>query len=247
MPLGRQVRAFLTEAKYESLGLLRTPAFSIPILLLPIFFYMFFGVLIAGSRGAGQYANYAFIGWTIYGVIGPGLFGFGILLATERDQGLLAFKRALPMPPAAYLLAKLAMAVVFGLIIMAMITAAGVLIGGVTIPAGRLAAVGLVAALGVIPACAIGLFIGAWSPSSAAPAAANMVYLAMSFLSGLFFPLPEALQPWRVVWPTYHLMQLTLAAGGAKSQGDPLTHIAVVAGVTILLIALAARRLARAG
>ena len=36
----------------------------------------------------------------------PGLFGFGVSLAFEREQGLLTFKQALPMPPGAYLLAR---------------------------------------------------------------------------------------------------------------------------------------------
>ena len=36
--------AYLSDAKYESLRLLRTPAFAMPILAMPILFYPFFGV-----------------------------------------------------------------------------------------------------------------------------------------------------------------------------------------------------------
>lgn len=246
MPTRRLIGAFLTEAKFEFLRLLRTPAFSIPIVILPIFFYVFFGVVIAGQRGATPYANAMFVGWTIYGIMGPGLFGFGVLLATERDQGLLALKRALPMPPAAYLVAKMLMAAAFSAIIMLGLITVGLTLGHVTLPAANLAGVAAVSALGVIPACAMGLFIGAWTPASAAPAVANMAYLAMAFLAGLFFPLPPALQAWAPAWPTYHLMQLTLAAGGQHSHGEPLTHLAVLVAVTAVFTALSARRLARA-
>ena len=43
------------------------------------------------------------------------LFGFGVGVAVERGQGWLLLKRATPMPPLAYLLAKMATAVAFGL------------------------------------------------------------------------------------------------------------------------------------
>ena len=48
----------------------------------------------------------------------PGLFGFGVSLAMERENGLLTLKRAMPMPPYAYLVGKM---------VMAMVVAAGVL------------------------------------------------------------------------------------------------------------------------
>ena len=32
----------------------------------------------------------------VFGAMGPGLFGFGVSLAIEREQGLLRLKQALP-------------------------------------------------------------------------------------------------------------------------------------------------------
>ena len=119
MTLGRTLRAYLSDARYESLRLLRTPAFAIPILAMPILFYSFFGVVLAGKAVSGGFANQLFVGWTVYGVMGPGLFGFGILVAVERNQGLLTFKRALPMPAGSYLSSKLLMALVFAVVVMA--------------------------------------------------------------------------------------------------------------------------------
>jgi ABC-2 type transport system permease protein len=122
MPLSRLIRAYLSDAGFESLRLLRTPAFSMPILAMPLLFYSFFGVVLAGrATKMAEMANNLFVGWTVYGVMGPGLFGFGILVAVERNMGLLTFKRALPMPPGAYLCAKLIMAYVFAVVVMAML------------------------------------------------------------------------------------------------------------------------------
>jgi ABC-2 type transport system permease protein len=192
-------------------------------------------------------ANLMFVGWTVYGVMGPGLFGFGILVAVERNQGLLTFKRALPMPAGSYLGSKLIMAYVFAVVVMAMLVTAGVTAGHVTLGARQLLTVAAIMSLGVFPACAVGLFIGTWAPASSAAAFANIVYLGMAFLSGLFFPLPPALQAFRPIWPTYHLMQLALSSAGLPSQGSALGHAAILAGITALLTALAARRLSRRG
>ena len=247
MPFARTVQAYLSDAKYESIRLFRTPAFSIPILAMPILFYSFFGIVLAGRANIGQMANYLFVGWTVYGVMGPGLFGFGILVAVERNMGLLTFKRALPMPTGSYLASKLMMAYVFAVVVMAMLVGIAVTMGHVTLPAAILIRMAAVMSLGVIPACAVGLFIGAYAPASSAAAFANITYLGMAFLSGLFFPLSGVLHTIRSVWPTYHLSQLARAAGGMKSEGEPLVHVAVLAAVTVALVGLAARKLSRKG
>lgn len=245
-PLSRLIGAYVSDAKYESLRLFRTPAFSIPILAMPVLFYSIFGVLMGAGR-SGAAANAMFVGWTVFGVMGPGLFGFGILVAVERNQGLLTFKRALPMPTGSYLSSKLVMALVFAIAVMAMLVGLGVSGGHVSLPPGRLLAIASVMSLGVLPACALGLFIGAWAPASSASAFANIAYLGMSFLSGLFFPLPPVLQAIRPIWPTYHLAQLAMASAGMPSRGSPMAHAALLAAFTLGFTLLAARRLARAG
>jgi len=247
MSPGRLISAYLSDAKWESLRLLRTPAFSIPILAMPILFYLFFGVLLAGGRAHGPAANWMFVGWTVYAVMGPGLFGFGILVAVERNMGLLTFKRALPMPTGSYLTSKLLMALLFAIVVMAMLVATALTVGHVTLSSGQVATVAAVMSLGVIPACAIGLFIGAFAPASSAAAFANIVYLSMAFLSGLFFPLPMALQPFKAIWPTYHLKELALASASLPSEGSVGGHVAVLTGLTVVLTTLAARKLARLG
>jgi ABC-2 type transport system permease protein len=249
MPLSRTVRAYLSDAAFESLRLFRTPAFSIPILAMPLIFYSFFGVVLAG-RGVTHIAglaNQLFVGWTVYGVMGPGLFGFGILVAVERNMGLLTFKRALPMPTGSYLASKLLMAYVFATVVMAMLVTLAVTVGHVTLAPLVLARMALAMSFGVIPACAVGLFIGSYAPASSAAAFANITYLGMAFLSGLFFPLSGTLHDIRFVWPTYHLSQIARATGGLPYEGQPAVHAAVLAAMTAALVALAARKLSRKG
>jgi ABC-2 type transport system permease protein len=241
----RLVAAYVSETKFESLRLLRSPAFSIPILVMPIFMYLFFGILVAGARGPAIDANWMFVGWTVYAIMGPGLFGFGVLVAVERNQGLLTLKRALPMPPAAYLVAKIAMALLFAAGVLTTLVAVGVSMGHVSLRPVQLVVVAAVMSLAVVPACAIGLFIGAWAPASSAPAIANIAYISMAFFGGLFFQLPAGLRALQPLWPTYHLAQLALASAGLPSEGAVWTHALTLACVTVGLTALATWRLAR--
>ena len=111
------MRAYWMEAKYESLRMLRAPAFAGPFLGLPVLLYLLFGVLLYGDAVAKdpKTALFIFMGFSVLGVMGPGMFGFGITIAMEREQGLLKLKRAMPAPPAAPLLAKMLMSMLFAI------------------------------------------------------------------------------------------------------------------------------------
>ena len=69
------------------------------------------------NRGNANAAHYLFATYSVFGVMAPSLFGFGVGVAIERERGWLSLKRVAPMPPGAYLLAKMAMAALFALII----------------------------------------------------------------------------------------------------------------------------------
>ena len=248
MGLRRLRRAYAIEAKYETLRMLRSPAFAGPFLLLPAGLYLLFGSLLFGPAIAKDpnAAFFLFMGFSIMGVMGPGMFGFGISVATERENGLLRLKRALPAPPAASLLAKMLMSMLFVAIIMASMAAAAPL-GHVHLSAVRLLALSLVDIFGALPFCALGFFIGSLASVKSAPAFVNLFYLPMIYLSGILFPLPKSAEWISRLSPAYHLDQAALAAIGAPSQGVPAIHVAVLAAITISFTALAVRRLARHG
>jgi ABC-2 type transport system permease protein len=251
MPLGRVLGAYLNEARYQFLQALRAPAFALPFLLLPVPLYLFFGVVLVGSspevQAHPELANFVFSGWCCMAVIGPAIFGIGVGIAMERDANLLKLKRALPLPPGSYLVAKMLMSIAFAAIAVASVTATALIAGKLTLSAGALLAMVGVLVLGAVPFCAIGLFIGAYSSGNAAPALANIVYLPGMWLSGMFFPLPKALQPWAAIWPVFHLNQTALAAGGVKGLMSPFVTSAVLVGITVVFGGLAIRRLARSG
>jgi ABC-2 type transport system permease protein len=248
MPTSRLLRAYYTEAKYETVRMLRTPAFGIPFLGLPVLLYLLFGVVIFGAaiRNDAQAGMFIFAAFALFGIMGPGIFGFGMVVASEREHGLLTLKRALPMPPAAYLVAKLLMAMMFAAIVMTTMFAA-LPLGHLKLSVGQIFATSAVGILGALPFCAIGLFIGVRTTSRSASAFVNIVYQIMMHVSGLFYPLPKFLRAIAPIWPTYHLQQLFFTVVGIPSRGSTFTHIAVLAAVTLVLTTFAIRRLASEG
>lgn len=248
MPPRRVLGAYLEEARSECLRYIRNPSFMLPIMLFPAMFYLLFGVLMARSNGADA-ARYLLASYGVFGVMSPGLFGFGVSLALERDSGLLTLKRALPMPPGAYLLGKMvmAMAAAAGVVVLLLLMAFS--LGHVTLGAAQVGALLVVGVLGVLPFCALGMFVGTVFKGQGAPGVLQLVYLPMSFMSGLWFPLPmlpKFLQQIAPIWPSYHLDMLALAAVG-MNQGPLLGHALVLLGFTAAFLLLAARRLRRNG
>ena len=245
MPRRRVLGAYLEEVRSECLRYLRAPGFILPMTLFSTVFYLMFGVLI----NHGEASRYLLASYSAFGIIGPGLFGFGVSLAIERDGGLLTLKRALPMPPGAYLLGKMVMAMIAATIVIALLLLIGVFLAHVVLSWGEMLALLLTGMLGVLPFCALGMFVGTLIKGHGAPGLLNLVYLPMAFLSGLWLPLsmlPGALQRIAPIWPSYHLNQLTQAAVGLNKE-PLLGHVLVLVAFAAGFLLLAARRLRRNG
>src|SRR5688572_13626958 len=250
MSQSRVIAAYLGDIRFELVKMIRTPAFAIPTLLFPLMFYVLFGVFMGSARGNAQFALYALAGYGVFGTMAPGLFGFGVSLAFERELGTLTYRQALPMPAGSYLLARMATAMVFvGISTMILLIVAATA-GHVPITFGQALHLLLVNMLGVLPFCAIGLFIGSLVSGQAAPAVVNLIYLPMAFLSGVWFPIEgmsRVLHQLAPLWPAHHLVQLGLGVVGAPAVGSTANHVAALAGVTVLFYSLAMRRLSNRG
>jgi len=248
MSFGQVVNAYVQEARAEVLRYLRLPGFLLPTMLFPSVFYLMFGIFLA-QHNSPDAARYLLASYGTFGVMAPGLFGFGVSLAIDREQGLLTLKRALPMPPGAYLFGKMCMALMMASVITTIMLCLAIFGAHVSLGAGNIATFFITEVLGVLVFCSLGLLIGTLAKGQSAPGLVNLVYLPMAFLSGLWFPLsvmPKFLQAVAPLWPAYHLDQLALSAIG-MGQGGELVHGLVLAGFTVVFLTLAARRLARHG
>jgi ABC-2 type transport system permease protein len=248
MPGSRLWAAYFGEIRFEFIKALRTPQFAVPTLFFPIMFYVLFALGLGGRGNGGSLS--AFANYGVFGCMGPGLFGFGVALAVERELGLLTLKQALPSPPGAYLIARAAMAMLFVSLITLMLMTLAVMFGHVPLTLAQAGKIFCVNVLGTLPFCAIGMFVGALVSGQAAVAICNLIFLPMSFLSGLWFPiqiLPKFLVDIAPTWPAYHLSQLALHAVDAPSSGSTAVHVLALVLVTVVFFFFAMRRLQSGG
>ena len=235
-------RIYALEAKTEFLKLWRLPAYSVATLVFPLMFYVIFGVTFGGSAGPVSVSTYLLATYGAFGIIGAALFGFGVGVAVERGQGWMRLKRASPMPPTAYFVAKIAMALFFSLLIVMLLFALGALLGGVRLPLTSWLSLLGVLLVGVFPFCAMGLAFGYLLGPNSAPVALNIIYLPLAFASGLWIPigsLPSAVQAIAPFLPPYHYAQLALKTIGASEGGAAWVHVAALLGFTVVFLAIA--------
>jgi ABC-2 type transport system permease protein len=240
----RNLRIFAVEARYEFVRLLRTRAFSLSVIGFPVVFYIFFGIIM--NRGemihGVSVAKYMLATYAVFGMVGAALFGIGVGLAGELNAGWLELKRASPMPPLAYLLAKCCGAMGFGIVIVCLLTLIGITGAHVAItPVEFARLIGLTVA-GVIPFACLGMVVALLVPFNSAPGFTNMIYLPMSFCGGLWIPimmLPKVMQKFALVLPTYHLAQLSLGAFGYASAGTTASHWSGLLGFSLVMLGIA--------
>jgi ABC-2 type transport system permease protein len=250
MSRSRILGAYLGDIRFEVVKMIRTPAFAIPTLMFPLMFYMLFGVFMGSMRGNAEMAQYTFAAYGVFGAMAPGLFGFGVSLAFDREQGLLTFRQAIPMPAGSNLLARMATAMIFVAIGSLLLMTLAIFVAHVPLTFSQGVTVLLVNVLGVLPFCAMGLFVGSLVSGQAAPAIVNLIYLPMAFLSGLWVPLQflgKTIPELAPLWPAYHLLQLAREAVGATTVGSTANHIGELFGVTVFFYYLAVRRLSGRG
>jgi ABC-2 type transport system permease protein len=247
MTLRSTLAIYLGEIRDEFVKLVRVPAYTLMMILIPVLFYFVFS---ASQHGEPGVARYGLASFTAFGVLSPGLLGIGMVFAMDRDRGLLALKRAFPMPPGAYLTAKLIMAALLAGVISVLIMLVARYSAGIELTLERSGTLLVCAAAGVLPFCAMGLFIGTLVKGESSGAVLNGIYLPMSFLSGLWMPLsalPAAIAATAPAWPAYHLAQLTRMAVGDNPSANVTFHAAYLTTMTVVFFALSYQRLRKRG
>lgn len=234
----REIRAELTK-------LARNRGYSFSVIGFPVVFYLMFGSLGRHAGPEGQfYARYLLGGYACFGAMGAALFGIGNGLAYERGHGWLELKRASPMPPLAYLLAKLAASLVFSLAIALLLSALGPMIAGQKVASLlEIAKLLGVVAVGTLPFASLGLLFGLAIPPNAGPGFVNLIYLPLSFCGGLWMPieqLPHWLQSIAHYLPSYWFSRLALHALGFATPSLWVAY-SVLAGYAVVFLGISAR------
>ena len=232
------------EAKMELRKMARLKQYSLSTVCFPLMFYIFFGLAMAPTFRVApiSISKYLLATYGAFGVMGATLYAFGAGVAVERGLGWLEVKHASPMPPGAYLLAKMAVSVAFGAAVVTLLFALGAVFGEVRMPAGQWLLLWAALVAGAVPFGAIGLAIGSLAGPNSGTGAVNMIYLPMGFLSGLWMPievLPKGLQQFAQFLPSYHFGQIALKTLGAPARGSVLLHVEALVGFGLVFAGVA--------
>lgn len=242
LSLAHITRLYAKEIQYEFLKTARNRMYSISTISFPILFYFLFGIANRHAVVGGiSIAKYLLASYCCFGVIGASLFGIGVGFASERSLGWLEVKRASPMPSMAYIVAKLTTCIAFGWIVTASLIVLGITLGGVHLTVLNIASLFALTTLGAIPFASMGLLIGLLAPATAAPGIINLIYLPMSFCSGLWMPiefLPHWLQKIAPFLPAYPYGQMGLEIVGYGNPAEFFSHFNALLGFTFLFLGL---------
>ncbi|HEV3510753.1 MAG TPA: ABC transporter permease [Candidatus Sulfotelmatobacter sp.] len=235
---------YLKETKYEFLKNLRMRVYTASVLSFPIMFYVLFGLVLNAKQAIGGMGvpTYLIATYGTFGVMGASLFGTAAGLASDRGLGWLQVKRASPMPPFAYFAAKVITSMTFSAVIVLALFALGITLGGVRMPIADFARLLGTLVAGSLPFSAMGLAVGYFAGPNSAPSVINLIYLPMSFCSGLWVPfmfLPKVVKQIALVLPPYHLSQLALGVVGAGQHQAAVTHWEVLLGFTMICLGIA--------
>jgi ABC-2 type transport system permease protein len=235
---------YVKEARYEFLKNLRLRMYTTSVLSFPVMFYVLFGLLLNAHDAIGgtRVPTYLIATYGTFGVMGASLFGTAAGLASDRGLGWLQVKRASPMPPFAYFTAKVVTSMIFSTIVVLALLALGFALGGVRMPLPDFARLLGTLVAGSLPFSAMGLAVGYFAGPNSAPPTINLIYLPMSFCSGLWVPfmfLPKVVQHIALALPPYHLSQLALGVVGAGRHESIATHWEVLLAFTLICLGVA--------
>jgi ABC-2 type transport system permease protein len=161
-PVAPVGRVLLAQTWSEILIRWRLPAFSATSLALPVVLFSFFGLPFAGRSGprgvdVGVFLLASFGAYAVGQVM---VFGFGIGVAVERGQKVDLLMRATPLPPGVYLIAKVAVGMLFALLSVLVLFTYGGVIGGIRLAPGIWVSVIVRLLAGSLPLIALGFAIG---------------------------------------------------------------------------------------
>ncbi|MBI4219054.1 MAG: ABC transporter permease [Chloroflexi bacterium] len=206
--------------KARVIQLARIPAFIVPTLGFPAMFYLFF---VVNRELDVKESNAALTGFAVFAVLGVAFFQFGVGIAAERMFPWERYLRTLPGSASPRFVAQTLSAVVFALIGVAIVVVIASAVTEASLSPGLWLLWAGSLLFGSIPFAMFGIALGYWADPRAALPIANVIYLPLSYVGGLWVPpssLPDVLQGVSRFLPTRHYAEVVWAI--MRGDGPPL-------------------------
>jgi ABC-2 type transport system permease protein len=240
-------RLVKAQVGYEQLTFWRNPfaaAFSVGF---SVVFLVLLGLTGSNERieflGNIRQVQYYVPGFIAYGIMSTCFNVLAITLVNRREAGLLKRLRLSPLPPWIFLAGILVNALIVSVLQVALLMVIGRVGYHVNFPHQPLA-LALAVFVGVITFAAVGVAASSVIPNQdAAGPILSIVFFALLFLSGLWFPLKSGSALARIsAWfPVRHFMVATFAPYDARHGVDPFAWrdllILLIWGLAAVLVA----------
>ncbi len=220
------MKGFLMQTTVETKLWLRRRETVFFSLLLPIMFLLFFGALYGKETEASgiKYINYIVPAYAVFAVMSVALGTLSSNLAMERKFRILKRLGGTPLRRSSLLGAKIVAGAALTAAVIVVLVLFGTLFYGAHVRGNPLWAI-VVLAIGILCFAAMGLALGGIVKPDSAVAVGSLVYLAFSFLGGVFIPLsqfPHGLLTVAKVLPSEHLVA---ALQAIWTRGEGVNHV----------------------
>ena len=237
------LRLLLAHTKVELLTLLRSPGFLIPTMLFPSMFFLMFAAPNLKSSLAANFSTGSFMAFAVFTVT---FFQFGVGTANERDNPWSSYVRTLPASPLYRSLGKVLTASILALSAALVLVVTAHFSTPLDLPLTRWPRIFLALAGGGLMMGLLGTLLAYLVSPKAALPLANLIYLPLAFMGGMWMPpqlLPQLVQKMSPYLPSRQWMEVVWPA----VSGDPwkAQHWLVLAGFAVafaLLTVWAQRR-----
>ena len=248
----RALSLTLLQTRYVNKAFWRNPPAAFFTVSFPLMFLVIFNLLFGNDElpvpgGRAAMSNFYVPAITAFAVISASYTYIAMGIAFSRDEGVLKRVRGTPLPPSAYMGARVLHAIFIALLLTAVATIAGALFYDVDVPTTTMPAVLVTVVFGAAAFCALGLAMTAVIPNAdAAPAVVNGTILPLLFVSDVYIPdtnAPEWLRTFAGFFPVKHFSEALQEPFSPFTTGSGFAwdHLAVVAAWGIVGIALAIR------
>lgn len=228
----------LRQVRYENKSFWRNPPAAVFTFAFPLMFLVIFNGLFGEN-------DFFVPSIAAFSVISACYTNIAITVSFGRDEGILKRVRGTPLPSWAYLFGRIAHATLIAILLVAIVTLAGMWFYGVDPPTAASGKFLLSLAVGAAAFCALGLALTAVIPNAeASPAIVNASILPLMFISNVFYPstrLPEWLKTVAELFPPKHFADAMLASFASSGATWDVVDVAVVAAWGIVAALLAAR------
>lgn len=190
------MRLVWAHAKAGTIELARYPSFSVPTLVFPAALFLAFG-----SRRTGVPPEVVIASYAALALLGVAFFQFGIGIAAERASHWHAFLRILPASTAARFAARVLAALVFGLAASLAVVLLGLATTSARLDGREWGLLAIALAAGAVPLALLGIALGYWMTPRGALPLANLLFLALSYVGGLWAAGPALPPPLAAISP----------------------------------------------